>query len=57
LLQLPEAAVYEPLLREAGLLAPQAGTTTVRLLPPLIATREHLNRATEIIRGVLAAKK
>jgi 4-aminobutyrate aminotransferase-like enzyme len=29
----------------------------VRLLPPLIATPEHLARATAIIRSVLAAKK
>jgi acetylornithine/N-succinyldiaminopimelate aminotransferase len=57
LLQQPEPAAYVTLLREAGLLAPLAGTNTVRLLPPLITTREQLDRATEIIRGVLAAKK
>lgn len=48
---------YTAALREAGLLAPTAGTSTIRLLPPLIATPEHLARATAIIRSVLAAKK
>lgn len=52
-----ELAPYTTALREAGLLAPTAGTSTIRLLPPLIATPEQLTRATEIIRGVLAAKK
>ena len=52
-----ELAPYTTALREAGLLAPTAGTSTIRLLPPLIATPEQLARATEIIRGVLAAKK
>ena len=56
-LQQPEPAAYVTLLREAGLLTPVAGTHTVRLLPPLIATPDQLNRATDIIRGVLAAKK
>ena len=49
-----EPGPYVAALREAGLLAPQAGTNTVRLLPPLIATPEQLNRATAIIRSVLA---
>jgi len=40
-------------LREEGLLVVGAGGNTVRLLPPLIATPEHLNRATAIIRSVL----
>ena len=40
-------------LREAGLLAPTAGGNTVRLLPPLIATKADLDRATAIIRAVL----
>lgn len=52
-----DPASYAAALREAGLLAPTAGTHTVRLLPPLIATPEHLSRATAIIRSVLAAKK
>jgi 4-aminobutyrate aminotransferase-like enzyme len=34
-----------------------AGTNTIRMLPPLIATREHLDRATAIIRSVLAQKQ
>ncbi len=51
-----EPAPFIAALREEGLLAPSAGTNTVRLLPPLIATPEHLNRATAIIRSVLARK-
>jgi acetylornithine/N-succinyldiaminopimelate aminotransferase len=43
-------------LREAGLLVVAAGGNSIRLLPPLIATREHLDRATAIIRSVLAGK-
>jgi len=43
-------------LREAGLLAPLAGGNTLRLLPPLIATRTDLDRATAIIREVLRAR-
>jgi acetylornithine aminotransferase/acetylornithine/N-succinyldiaminopimelate aminotransferase len=43
-------------MREAGLLAPLAGGNVIRLLPPLIATRAHLDRSVEIIRGVLKAK-
>ncbi|MEY4924039.1 MAG: Acetylornithine aminotransferase [Verrucomicrobiota bacterium] len=54
LLMSGEPGPYVAALREAGLLAPQAGTNTVRLLPPLIATPEELNRATAIIRSVLA---
>ena len=49
-------APYLAALREAGLLVTSAGTNTVRLLPPLIATREQLDRATAIIRAVLAKK-
>ena len=52
-----DPAAYSAALREAGLLAPTAGTHTVRLLPPLIATPEHLARATAIVRSVLAARK
>lgn len=48
-----EPAPYLAALREAGLLVTSAGTNTVRLLPPLIATREQLDRATAIIRAVL----
>ena len=47
---------YIAALREEGLLAPMAGGNTIRLLPPLIATKEHLSRATAIIRSVLAKK-
>ena len=47
---------YQAALREAGLLAPGAGNNVIRLLPPLIATRAHLDRSVEIIRGVLQAK-
>ena len=51
-----EPAPYVTALREAGLLAPVAGTNTVRLLPPLIATKGDLDRATAIIRAVLVRK-
>ena len=44
-------------LREAGLLAPTAGGNTIRMLPPLIATKADLDRATAIIRAVLTAQK
>ena len=43
-------------LRDEGLLAVAAGGNTIRLLPPLIATPEQLDRATGIIRSVLARK-
>ena len=46
-----------PLLREGGLLCPIAGLNTIRLLPPLIATAEHLQLATDIIRGALKKKE
>ena len=52
-----ELPPYTTALREAGLLAPTAGTSTIRLLPPLIATPDQLAKATAIIRSVLAAKK
>lgn len=48
-----DPAPYVAALREAGLLAPTAGGNTIRLLPPLIATKADLDRATEIIRAVL----
>jgi acetylornithine aminotransferase/acetylornithine/N-succinyldiaminopimelate aminotransferase len=43
-------------LRDEGLLTVQAGGNTIRLLPPLIATPEQLDRATSIIRSVLVRK-
>ena len=51
-----EPPPYVAALREEGLLAPGAGGNTIRLLPPLIATMADLNRATEMIRAVLARK-
>ena len=51
-----DPAPYQAALREAGLLAPGAGNNVIRLLPPLIATRVHLDRSVEILRGVLQAK-
>jgi acetylornithine aminotransferase/acetylornithine/N-succinyldiaminopimelate aminotransferase len=51
-----DPAPYQVAIREAGLLAPSAGNNVIRLLPPLIATRAHLDRSVEIIRGVLQAK-
>ena len=47
-----DPAPYVAALRDGGLLAPTAGGNTIRLLPPLIATPEHLGRATEVLRGV-----
>ncbi len=41
-------------LREEGLLVPGSGGNVFRLLPPLTATRAELDRATDIIRAVLA---
>ena len=52
-----EPSSYVAAFRDEGLLTVAAGSNTVRLLPPLIATSEHLNRATEIIRSVLSRKK
>lgn len=43
-------------LREAGLLVPASGNNVFRLLPPLTATREELDRSVEIIRTVLKAR-
>ncbi|MDP1580844.1 MAG: aspartate aminotransferase family protein [Candidatus Didemnitutus sp.] len=51
-----DPAPYLAACRDAGLLVPMAGGNTVRLLPPLIATAEHLKQATDIIRGVLQKK-
>jgi acetylornithine aminotransferase/acetylornithine/N-succinyldiaminopimelate aminotransferase len=51
-----EPPSYVTALREAGLLAVMAGGNSIRLLPPLIATPEHLDRATAILRSVLARK-
>ncbi len=48
-----ETAPYLPLLRKGGPLCPIAGGNTIRLLPPLIATPEHLKLATDIIRVAL----
>jgi acetylornithine aminotransferase/acetylornithine/N-succinyldiaminopimelate aminotransferase len=51
-----EPPAFIAALREAGLLAVAAGGNSIRLLPPLIATPEHLSRATAILRSVLARK-
>ena len=48
-----DPAPFTAALREAGLLTVAAGGNSIRLLPPLIATKEHLDRATAIIRAVL----
>ncbi len=48
---------YVAALREAGLLAPPAGSNVVRLLPPLTATREELEQSVKIVRAVLDARK
>jgi len=52
-----EPPPYVAAFRDEGLLTVPAGGNTVRLLPPLIATSEQLNRATDIIRSVLSRKK
>ena len=41
-------------LHEAGLLVIPSGTHALRWLPPLNVQREHLDQATDILRGVLA---
>ena len=51
-----EPAPYLKALREQGLLTPSAGGNTVRLLPPLNATREELAKSVAIFRTVLTAK-
>lgn len=48
---------YLAALCDRGFLCPLAGGNTIRLLPPLIATAEDLNCATELIRAVLQAKE
>jgi len=50
-----EPSAWVTKLREHGLLVPSAGTNVVRMLPPLNATSEELNRAVEIWREVLAS--
>ena len=52
-----DPAAYLPLLREGGLLCPIAGGNVIRLLPPLIATKEHLDLATGVIRAALRKKE
>jgi acetylornithine aminotransferase/acetylornithine/N-succinyldiaminopimelate aminotransferase len=52
-----DPAAYLPLLREGGMLCPVAGGNVIRLLPPLIATKEHLDHATGILRAVLQKKE
>lgn len=49
-----DPAPFVAALRDQGLLVPGAGGNAFRLLPPLNATRDELNRATDLIRGVLA---
>ena len=51
-----EPASYITAFREEGLLTVVAGGNSVRLLPPLITTPQHLERATAIIRSVLGRK-
>ena len=50
-----EAPPYVAALRQHGLLAPSAGGTVVRLLPPLNATAAELARAVEIFRTALGS--
>lgn len=39
--------------QDQGLLALKAGTNTIRLLPPLIITKEEIDQAAQILKGVL----
>ena len=48
-----DPAPFVTALREQGLLVPGAGGNAFRLLPPLNATRDELDRATDLIRSVL----
>jgi acetylornithine/N-succinyldiaminopimelate aminotransferase len=48
------AAEYVARAREAGLLMLTAGEYTLRLLPPLIATRDELAEGVNILDEVLA---
>jgi len=43
-------------LMQEGVLALLAGTTVLRFLPPLVITREQVDRAVESLTRVLAAK-
>jgi acetylornithine aminotransferase/acetylornithine/N-succinyldiaminopimelate aminotransferase len=52
-----DPAPYIAALRDEGLLCPSAGGNTVRLLPPLIATKADLDRATAILRKVFTTKR
>lgn len=51
-----DPAPYLAALRERGLLAPSAGGNVVRLLPPLNASAQELQRSVDILRSVLEAK-
>ena len=51
-----DPAPYLAALRDQGVLCPSAGGNTIRLLPPLIATKEDLNHATAALRAVLKQK-
>ncbi|MDD3179331.1 MAG: aspartate aminotransferase family protein [Opitutaceae bacterium] len=53
---LSEPPPFVAALRDAGLLVVGAGGNTIRLLPPLVATAEHLGQATGILRAVLAQR-
>ena len=39
--------------QDQGLLVLKAGTNTIRLLPPLIITKEEIDQAAQILKGVL----
>jgi len=52
-----DPAPYVAALRDQGLLCPSAGGNTIRMLPPLIATKADLDRATAALRAVFAAKR
>ncbi|MDB6168977.1 MAG: acetylornithine and succinylornithine aminotransferase [Verrucomicrobia bacterium] len=51
-----DPAPYVAALREKGLLVVSAGGNVIRILPPLVATKDELARCVEIFRAVLSTK-
>jgi len=50
-----KVAPYLQALTKRGVLALTAGLTVIRLLPPLVITREQINQVVEVITDILAA--
>lgn len=49
----PGTSGFIDMARERGLLLVSAGKNTVRMVPPLIVTREQIDEAVEVVREVL----